>query len=101
MTSYPHSSLRAFIQGRRNTFSLRGKDSLVVPRFETRYLKDSLAHRDSALWNMFTFKEHDIPHLSKKDLYHRVRSRDYVREFKFNAITASSVRRRDPDFIYN
>ena len=26
---------------RRNTFSLRGKDSLVVPRFETRYLKDS------------------------------------------------------------
>ena len=28
---------------RRNTFSLRGRDSLVVPRFETRYLKDSLA----------------------------------------------------------
>ena len=88
---------------RRNTFSLRGRDSLVVPRFETRYLKDSLAHKGSVLWNMVTFKEHDIPHLSKKDLYHRihVRSRDYVREFKFNAITASSVRRGDSDFIYN
>ena len=86
---------------RRNTFSLRGKDSLVVPRFETRYLKDSLAHRGSVLWNMVTFKEHDVPHLSKKDLYHRIRSRDYVREFKFDAITASSVRRRDSDFIYN
>ena len=101
MTSYPHSCLRAFHTRRRNTFSLRGKDSLVVPRFETTYLKDSLAHRDSVLWNMVTFKEHDIPHLSKKDLYHRIRSRDYVREFKFDTITASSVRRRDPDFIYN
>ena len=53
---------------RRNTFSLRGKDSLVVPRFETRYLKDSLAHRGSVLRHMVTFKEHDIPHLSKNDL---------------------------------
>ena len=57
---------------RRNTFSLRGnyKDSLVVSRFETRYLKDSLAHRGSVLWNMVTYKEHNIPHLSKKDLNH-------------------------------
>ena len=86
---------------RQNTFSLRGKDSLVVPRFETRYLKDSLAHRGSVLWNMGTFKEHAIPHLSKKDLFHLIRSRDYVGEFKFDAITASSVRRRDSDFIYN
>ena len=86
---------------RRNTFSLRGRDSLVVPRFETRYLKDSLAHRGSVLWNMVTFKEHNITHLSTKDLSHRIRSRDYVREFKFDAITASTVRRRDSDFIYN
>ena len=99
MTSYPHSYLRAFIQEDKIHFCC--KDGLVVPRFETRYLKDSLAHRGSVLWNMVTFKEHDIPHLSKKDLYHRIRSRDYVREFKFDAITASSVRRRDSDFIYN
>ena len=51
---------------RRNTYSLRGKDSLVVPRFETRYMKDSLAHRGSVLWNMVSFKEHDFPQLSKK-----------------------------------
>lgn len=30
---------------RQNTYSLRGKHSLEVPRFETRYMKDSLAHR--------------------------------------------------------
>ena len=74
--------------------------ALLVPRFETRYLKDSLAHR-GVLWNMVTFKEHNIPHLSKKDLNHGIRSRDYVREFNFDAITASTVRRRDSDFIYN
>ena len=58
----------------------------MVPRFETRYLKDSLAHRGSVLRNMVTFKEHNIPHLSIKYLNHRIRSRDYVREFKFDAI---------------
>ena len=73
----------------------------MVPRFETRYLKDSLAHRGSVLWNMVTFKEHNIPHLSKKDLNHRIRSRDYVRDFNFDAIAASTVRRRDSDFINN
>ena len=35
------------------------------------------------------------------DLLTRIRSRDYVREFKFDAITASTVRRRDSDFIYD
>ena len=33
--------------GRQNTYSLRGKHSLVVSRFETRYMKDSLAHTGS------------------------------------------------------
>ena len=46
------------------------------------------------LWNMVTFKEHNIPHLSIKDLNHRIRSRDYVREFKFDAITASTAPQR-------
>ena len=63
---------------RRNPYSLRGKDSLVVPRFETRYMKDSLTHRGSVLWNLVSFKEHDIWYLSKKDLYQRIRTRDYV-----------------------
>ena len=33
--------------GRQNTYSLRGKHSLVVSKFETRYMKDSLAHTGS------------------------------------------------------
>ena len=77
---------------RRNTYSLRGKDSLAVPRFETMYMKDSLAHRSSILWNMVGFKKHGIPHLSRKTC---------ISEIKFDTITASSARRRDSDFIFN
>ena len=58
-------------------------------------MKDSLAHRGSVLWNMVSFKEHDFSQLSKKDLFNRIRTRDYIKEFKFDAITASSVRNRD------
>ena len=71
---------------RRNTYALRGKDSLAVPRFETMYMKDSLAHRSSILWNMVGFKKHGIPHLSRKTC---------ISEIKFDTITASSARRRD------
>jgi len=77
---------------RRNPYSLRGKDSLLVPRFETRYMKDSLAHRGSVLWNLVSFKEHDISYLSRKDRYQRIKTRDYVKEFKFDTVTASSAR---------
>ena len=88
---------------RRNTYSLWGKHSLAVPRFETKYMKDSLAHRGSVLWNMVNFEEHDFWQLSKKDLFNRIRTRDYIKEFKFDAITASRVRNRSRDsvFIYN
>jgi len=72
----------------------------VVPRFETRYMKDSLAHRGSVLWNLVSFKEHDVSYLSKKDLYERIRTRDYVKEFKFDTVTASSARRRYSAFLY-
>ena len=58
-------------------------------------------HRGSVLWKMVCFKEHDIPHLNKNNLYHRIRRRHYIKEFKFDTITALSVRRRDRDFIYN
>ena len=49
-----------------NTYSLRGKDSLMVRRFKTKFMKDSLANRGYVLWNMISFKEQDFLHLNKK-----------------------------------
>ena len=36
---------------RRNGYSLRSGECLSVPRFETRFMKDSLAYRGTVLWN--------------------------------------------------
>jgi len=75
------------------------RTALVVPRFETRYMEDSLAHRGSVLWSLVSFKEHDISYLSKNGLYQRIRTRDYVKQFKFDTVTASSAHRRYSDFL--
>ena len=50
-----------------NGYSLRGGDCLSVPRFETRFMKDSLAYRGTILWNTICLNENGISHLSNKD----------------------------------
>ena len=52
---------------RRNGYSLRGGDCLSVPRFETRFMKESLAYRGTVLWNTICHKENEILHLSNED----------------------------------
>ena len=45
---------------------------------------------------------HNLPRYNEHFVYVEAnREDDYVREFKFDAITASTMRRRDSDFIYN
>ena len=46
---------------------LRGGDCLSVPRFETRFMKDSLNYRGTVLWNTICFNKDGISHLSNKD----------------------------------
>ena len=52
---------------RHNGYSLQGGDCLSVPRFETRFMKDSLAYRGTILWNTICHSENGILHLSNKD----------------------------------
>jgi len=49
-------------QKRCNGYYLRGKDWLLVPRFNTRYMKDSLAYRG---WNDVSFDEHGVSKLKQ------------------------------------
>ena len=51
-----------------NGYSLRGKDCLLVPRFNTGYMKDSLAYRGATLRNTVSFNEHGISQLKKTEL---------------------------------
>ena len=85
---------------RRNGYSLRGGDCLSVPRFETRFMKDSLAYRGIVLWNTICHKENGISHLSNEDR-NIIRTKDYFKDFKFDTISASTTRHRNADFMYN
>ena len=42
-------------------------DCLSVPRFQTRFMKDSLAYRGPILWNTICHNENGISYLSNKD----------------------------------
>ena len=53
---------------RRLGYLLRGGDCLSVPRFETRFMKDSLAYRGTVLWNTICLNENGVSHLSNKDV---------------------------------
>ena len=85
---------------RRNGYSLRGGDCLSVPRFETRFMKDSLAYRGTVLWNTICLNENGISHLSNKDR-NLIRTKDYFKNFKFDTTSASTTRNINADFMYN
>ena len=85
---------------RRNGYSLWGGDFLSVPRFETRFMKDSLAYRGTVLWNTICLNENGISHMSNKDRS-LIRTKDYFKDFKFNTTSASTMRYRNADFTYN
>ena len=63
---------------RRNGYLLRGGECLSVPRFETRFMKDSLVYRGTVLWNTICLNENGIAHLSKKDR-NLIRTKDYFK----------------------
>ena len=49
--SLPNSLSTSIFKKRCNGYALRGQDCLQIPRFNTRYMKDSLEYRGSTLWN--------------------------------------------------
>ena len=85
---------------RRNGYLLRGGDCLSVPRFETRFMKESLAYRGTVLWNTIYPNENGISHLSSKDR-NLIRTRAYFKVFKFDTNSVSTTRHRNADFMYN
>ena len=41
-------------------YSLRGSDIIVVPRFQSCFLEQSIGYRGVILWNTFTFEHLDV-----------------------------------------
>ena len=78
---------------RSNGYSLRGDDSQLVTRFNTRYMKDSLAYRSAVLLNTISINEPGFSRRRQNELCNRLKTKTYFRDFKFNVVSASVVRR--------
>ena len=74
--------------------------NIMECKHKPRYMKDSLAYRGSTLWNTVNFNEHGISYLMQMELEHQLKTKDYFNDFKFNVVSASTVRHRDDNFIY-
>ena len=85
---------------RRNGYLFRGGNCLSVPRFETKFIKDSLAYRGTVLWNTICLNGNGISHLSNKDVS-LIGAKDYFKVFKFDTTSASTTRHRNAHFIYS
>ena len=69
---------------RDHNISTRACESLIVPRFNTRYMKDSLAYRGSVLWNTLATKHKDLANVTRrKDLVHMLKTSAVFIDFSF------------------
>ena len=86
---------------RATNYSTRTCASLIVPRFNTRYMKDSVAFRGSVLWNAVTNNcsalTKNIPY---RDLRLKLKSQVNFNEFSFKITSASTCNFRKDDFVY-
>ena len=63
--------------------SLRKRDTITVPRFNTNYGKNAIAHRGPILWNAIIAQDKDFADTNYKDLAKKIRSIDNTRLFSW------------------
>ena len=86
---------------RDHKISTRARESLIVPRFNTRYMKDSLANRGSVLWNTLATKHKDLANVTRrKDLVHMLKTSDVFIDFNFKVLSVSTTNFKQKDLTY-
>ena len=82
-------------------YSLRASDSLTVPRFNSIYGKNSIAHRGSVLWNILVSEDKNFSSTCYKNLKKKTCSMDIFKEltFKETSTTTTNFRRKDFNYI--
>ena len=58
------------------SYSIRARDALLVPRFNTRFMKDSVAYRGTVLWNMLSSRYTDFADTSLCNLVKKLKTSD-------------------------
>ena len=90
-------------QNRVSTFLIRDQNRLLAPRYESRYMKDSLSYRGASLWNFVKYNDKEASAtLNFNQLRKRVSAEVYFLDFKFECSSASACyqRCRQQNFIY-
>ena len=71
-------------RNRVGTYFIRDQNRLLVPRHESRYMKDSLSYRGASLWNFVNYNDKEASATLNFNLFRkRVSSEDYFIDFKF------------------
>ena len=81
-------------------YSLRTRDTLTVPRFNTNYGKNAITHRGPILWNAIIAQEKDFADTNYEDLAKKIRSIEIFRELTFKETSVTTANFRCTDFNY-
>ena len=92
---------RCIIVKRDLKISTRARESLIVPRFNTRYMKDPLAYRGSVIWNTLATKHKDLANVTRrKNLVHMLKTSAVFIDFNFKVLSVSTTNFKQEDFTY-
>ena len=97
----PSTQTNCIAKKRNLSNSIRARDSLLVPRFNTRFMKDSVAYRGAVLWNMQTSRYTDLADTGLSNLVKKLKTSDLSQGAKFNVLSALTVSFEHEDFVYS
>ena len=97
----PSTLTNCIAKNRNLSNSIRARDSLLVPGFNTRFMKNFVAYRGAVLWNMLTSRYTDLADKSLCKLVKKLKTSDLFQAAKFNVLSASTVSFEHEDFVYN
>ena len=75
-------------------YNFRRSNNIIVPRFNSKFLKNSISYRDAILWNAVS------THFTGQctDFYRKVKKDLYFKELDFSAQSVQSLPRHYQDF---
>ena len=85
----------------RNTeYSLRRSENIAIPRFQSRYLEQSVSYRGAILWNAIASRHPDLTRTERWSLDSTLNKIKVLKDFNFKATFASTANFSNDDFIY-
>ena len=84
-----------------NTVTKRRRpENIATPRFQSRYLEQSVSYRGAILWNAIASRHPDVTYAERWTLDSRLSKVKLLRDFHFKATSASTANFSNGDFIF-